>query len=106
MAPLWRDETSLYVATDWTGWWNIYQVGADRRSRPRRCSRPRRSSPRRCGSSAARPFALLGDGRLAVLHGRGGERLGILDPETCDLTDLEHARSASSPVRRSPRTGP
>ncbi len=26
MAPLWRDETSLYIATDWTGWWNIYQV--------------------------------------------------------------------------------
>jgi hypothetical protein len=27
MAPVWRDSTSLYVATDWTGWWNIYQVG-------------------------------------------------------------------------------
>ena len=24
---LWRDNTSLYVATDWTGWWNIYQIG-------------------------------------------------------------------------------
>ena len=30
LAPVWRDNTSLYVATDWTGWWNIYQVGPDR----------------------------------------------------------------------------
>jgi len=36
-----------------------------------------------------RPFARLGDGRLAVQHGRGGARLGILDPETSELTDLE-----------------
>ena len=27
LAPVWRDNTSLYVVTDWTGWWNIYQVG-------------------------------------------------------------------------------
>ena len=26
LAPLWRDETSLYVISDWPGWWNIYQV--------------------------------------------------------------------------------
>ena len=27
LAPAWRDNTSLYVVTDWTGWWNIYQIG-------------------------------------------------------------------------------
>src|SRR5262249_56602787 len=37
----------------------------------------------------ARPFAMLGDGRLAVRHGRGSARLGLLDPETSELTDLD-----------------
>ena len=32
LAPLWRDNTSLYVATDWPGWWNIYQLGLRRRA--------------------------------------------------------------------------
>ncbi len=27
LAPLWRDNANLYVATDWPGWWNIYQLG-------------------------------------------------------------------------------
>ncbi len=36
-----------------------------------------------------RPFARLGDGRLAALHGQGGMRLGLLDPETGELTDLK-----------------
>src|SRR5262249_34974450 len=37
----------------------------------------------------ARPFAMLADGMLAVRHGRGGARLGLLDPETSELTDLD-----------------
>src|ERR1700735_3314876 len=37
----------------------------------------------------ARPFAILGDGRIAVLHGRGDMRLGVLDPDSGELTDLE-----------------
>ena len=36
-----------------------------------------------------RPFALLGDGRLAVAHGAGPARLGILDPESFELKDLD-----------------
>ena len=32
---------------------------------------------------------MLGDGRLAVLHGCGGMRLGLLDPETGELADLD-----------------
>ncbi len=27
LAPVWRDGTSLYVVSDWPGWWNLYQVG-------------------------------------------------------------------------------
>ena len=88
LAPVWRDNSSLYVATDWTGWWNIYQIGL--RGEPPQALYP--ADEEFAGALwqvGARPFTLLGDGRLAVTHGRGGARLGILDPETSELTDLK-----------------
>jgi dipeptidyl aminopeptidase/acylaminoacyl peptidase len=88
LAPLWRDNSSLYVATDWTGWWNIYQLGLS--GEPPQALYP--ADEEFAGALwelGARPFALLGDGRLAVRHGRGGATLGLLDPETSELTDLD-----------------
>jgi dipeptidyl aminopeptidase/acylaminoacyl peptidase len=88
LAPVWRDNTSLYVVTDWTGWWNIYQVGLT--GEPPQALYPAEeefAGP--LWQLGLRPFALLGDGRLAVVHGRGGMRLGVLDPETSELTDLD-----------------
>jgi len=88
MAPLWRDNSSLYVATDWTGWWNIYQIGLH--GEPPQALYPADEEfADALWELGARPFALLGDGRLAVRHGRGIARLGLLDPETSELTDLE-----------------
>jgi len=87
LAPLWRDNSSLYVATDWSGWWNIYQVGL--RGEPPQALYPADeefADP--IWVLGARPFAVLGDGRLAVRHGRGGARLGLLDPETSELVDF------------------
>ena len=88
LAPVWRDSTSLYVATDWTGWWNIYQVGLTGEP-PQALFPTEEEFAGPLWQLGARPFAMLGDGRLAVLHGRGGLRLGILDPETSELTDLD-----------------
>jgi dipeptidyl aminopeptidase/acylaminoacyl peptidase len=88
LAPAWRDNTSLYVVTDWTGWWNIYQVGLT--GEPPQALYPAEeefAGP--LWRLGGRPFAVLGDGQLAVVHGHGGLRLGLLDPETCDLTDLK-----------------
>jgi dipeptidyl aminopeptidase/acylaminoacyl peptidase len=88
LAPVWRDNTSLYVATDWTGWWNIYQVGLT--GEPPQALYPAEeefAGP--LWQLGGRPFAVLGDGRLAVMHGRGGMRLGVLDPDTSELTDLD-----------------
>jgi dipeptidyl aminopeptidase/acylaminoacyl peptidase len=88
LAPLWRDNGSLYVATDWTGWWNIYQIGLG--GEPPQALYP--ADEEFAGALwelGARPFAMLGDGRLAVRHGRGGAKLGLLDPETSELTDLD-----------------
>jgi dipeptidyl aminopeptidase/acylaminoacyl peptidase len=88
LAPVWRDNTSLYVATDWTGWWNIYQVGLTGEP-PQALFPAEEEFAGPLWQLGARPFAMLADGRLAVLHGRGGLRLGILDPETSDLADLD-----------------
>ncbi|HKA96561.1 MAG TPA: prolyl oligopeptidase family serine peptidase [Streptosporangiaceae bacterium] len=88
LAPLWRDAASLYVVTDWPGWWNIYQVGLV--GQPPQALYP--ADQEFAGplwQLGERPYAMLGDGRLAVLHGRGGMRLGLLDPETGELADLD-----------------
>ncbi len=88
LAPAWRDNNSLYVVTDWTGWWNIYQVGLT--GEPPQALYPvEEEFAAPLWELGGRPFAVLGDGRLAVVHGRGGMRLGLLDPETFDLTDLD-----------------
>jgi dipeptidyl aminopeptidase/acylaminoacyl peptidase len=88
LAPVWRDNASLYVATDWTGWWNIYQIGLA--GEPPQALYPADEEfAAALWELGARPFALLGDGRLAVRHGRGGARISVLDPETSELTDLK-----------------
>ncbi len=88
LAPLWRDNTSLYVVTDWPGWWNIYQVSLT--GEPPLALYPAEeefAGP--LWRLGARPFALLGDGRLAVTHGAGSAALAILDPESFELKDLD-----------------
>jgi dipeptidyl aminopeptidase/acylaminoacyl peptidase len=88
LAPLWRDNTSLYVATDWPGWWNIYQVSLTGEP-PLALFPAEEEFAGPLWRLGARPFGLLGDGRLAVTHGAGPALLGILDPESFELKDLD-----------------
>src|ERR1700733_3922825 len=97
LAPAWRDNTSLYVVTDWTGWWNIYRVGLT--GEPPQALYPAEeefAGP--LWQLGARPFAVLGDGRLAVTHGRGSMRLGVLDPDTSELTPLALPMTEFAPM--------
>jgi dipeptidyl aminopeptidase/acylaminoacyl peptidase len=97
LAPLWRDNETLYIATDWPGWWNIYQFGLS--GEPPLALYP--ADEEFAGpiwQLGMRPFALLGDGRLAVVHGAGSYRLGILDPETFELHDLDTPFSDFAPT--------
>jgi dipeptidyl aminopeptidase/acylaminoacyl peptidase len=88
LAPVWRDETSLYVVSDWPGWWNLYQVGLV--GEPAQALYPAEEEfAEPLWQLGGRPYAMLGDGRLAVLHGQGGMRLGLLDPETGEIADLD-----------------
>ncbi|MEW2352742.1 prolyl oligopeptidase family serine peptidase [Spirillospora sp. NPDC029432] len=88
IAPLWRDDESLYVISDWPGWWNIYQVGLHGES-PQALYPAEEEFAGALWQLGGMPYALLEDGRLAVLHGEGDQRLGIYDPETLELVDLE-----------------
>ena len=97
LAPAWRDEASLYVVSDWSGWWNLYQVGLA--GEPPVALYPAEeefAAP--LWQLGARPFAVLGDGRIAVLHGEGDLRLGVLDPESGELADLDVPFSDFAPA--------
>jgi dipeptidyl aminopeptidase/acylaminoacyl peptidase len=88
LAPVWRDNASLYLISDWPGWWNIYQLGLA--GEPAQALYPAEeefADP--LWQLGQRPYAVLSDGRLAVLHGRGGMRLGVLDPDSGELADLD-----------------
>ena len=88
LAPVWRDAGSLYLVSDWPGWWNLYEISLA--GDPAHALYPAEeefAGPLwQLGHS---PYAVLSDGRLAVLHGCGGMRLGVLDPESGELTDLD-----------------
>ncbi|MBO0833738.1 MAG: S9 family peptidase, partial [Actinobacteria bacterium] len=96
LAPLWRDNTSLYVASDWPGWWNIYQVGLVGEP-PLALFPAEEEFAGPLWQLGARPFVLLDDGRLAVTHGAGPVRLGLLDPESLELSDLDTEFGEFSP---------
>src|SRR6516164_1430002 len=95
LAPVWWDDRSLYVVSDRSGWWNVYLAGP--------VGTPQALCPReeefaaRLWQLGTYPFAVLDDGRLAVSHGTGASRLGVLDPETGQLTDFDLPYQAFSP---------
>jgi len=88
LAPAWRDDNSLYLVSDWPGWWNVYTVGLA--GGPAEAIYPAEeefAGP--LWQLGQRPYAVLADGRLAVLHGCGGMQLGLLDPDTGEMSDLD-----------------
>jgi dipeptidyl aminopeptidase/acylaminoacyl peptidase len=88
LAPVWRDNSNLYVVSDWPGWWNVYQLSLAGDS-PLALYPADEEFAGPTWQLGARPFVKLADGRLAVVHGAGSARLGILDPESFELKDLD-----------------
>ncbi|HEY0938402.1 MAG TPA: prolyl oligopeptidase family serine peptidase [Trebonia sp.] len=87
LAPRWRDEFTLYVISDTSGWWNLYEVAAAGGTpRPLHPLAEEFAGP--LWQLGGRPFELLADGRLAVLHGLGEHRLALLDPASGELADV------------------
>ncbi|MFF1460283.1 prolyl oligopeptidase family serine peptidase [Streptomyces sp. NPDC058330] len=86
-----RDGTLLFVS-DISGWWELQRI------RPDAVPGAVVPSSRLCsgrGEEFGGPlwkigqswFRLLDNGLIAVVHGRGTTRLGVLDPETGELVD-------------------
>ncbi|MGI5269970.1 S9 family peptidase [Nonomuraea sp. CA-218870] len=87
LAPRWRDDGRLYLISDRSGWWNLYAADTGGGEPEPLCPREEEFAwP--LWHLGGLPYAILADGRLAVLHGRGDLRLGVLDPRTGVLTDL------------------
>ena len=98
LAPVWRDARHLYVVSDRSGWWNLYLADlAEPGGAPRPLCPREEEFAAPLWQLGTYPFAVLGDGRLAVSHGTGPSRLGVLDPETGQLTDLDLPYQAFSP---------
>jgi dipeptidyl aminopeptidase/acylaminoacyl peptidase len=86
LAPAWRNNTELYAVSDRSDWWNLYRVPAAGGEPAPLCPRAEEfAGP--LWQLGGHPYAILGDGRLAVTHGTGEQRLSILDPESGELTD-------------------
>jgi dipeptidyl aminopeptidase/acylaminoacyl peptidase len=89
LAPLWRDDETLYAISDASGWWNLYEVAAANGAAPRPLCPREEEFAGPLWQLGGRPFELLPDGRLAVLHGLGEMQLAVLDPASGALADLD-----------------
>jgi dipeptidyl aminopeptidase/acylaminoacyl peptidase len=89
LAPLWRDDATLYVISDASGWWNLYEVAASAGAAPRPLHPLDEEFTGPLWQLGGRPFEMLSDGRLAVLHGLGEFHLGLLDPVSGELAALD-----------------
>ncbi|WP_155355303.1 S9 family peptidase [Acrocarpospora macrocephala] len=88
LAPVWKDDSSLYVISDRSGWWNLYELAVDGSALRPLCPIDEEFA-QPLWELGGRPYGILEDGRLAVLHGRGDQRLAVLDPEDGTLQDLD-----------------
>lgn len=85
--PEWASARSLYVVSDRSHWWNLYEVGLDGTLRPLCPWSEEFGWPLPEGAQPT--YGRLPDGRLAVLHGTGAWRLDLLDPADGLLVPLD-----------------
>ncbi len=90
LAPVWADDTTLYLASDWPGFWNLYQAGLKGQAIALYPAEEEfHSPPWRLGD---RCFRVLDSGKVVALHGDTALRPSVYDPDTLDLepvtTDL------------------
>ncbi|OXY90155.1 prolyl oligopeptidase family serine peptidase [Streptomyces diastatochromogenes] len=76
----WSADGRLLYASDRSGWWNLYRDGTPLCPREEEFAGP-------LWKLGLRWFAPLGNGLIAVVHGRGSTVFGILDPESGEVVD-------------------
>ena len=85
--PEWASAGSIYVVSDRSQWWNLYEVGLDGALRALCPWAEEFGWPLHEGGRPA--YGRLADGRLAVVHGSGIWRLDLLDPADGELVPLD-----------------
>ena len=88
LQPEWLDADTLAVVSDRSGWWNLYRVAAAGGDPEPLCPRAEEFG-QPLWVLGQRTYGVLADGRLAVEHGTDTTTLGVLDPATGELTDLD-----------------
>jgi len=82
----WVADGTLLAATDRTGWWNVHRVDPVTGGAVNLCPREEEFGGA-LWKIGLRWFQPLEQGLIAVLHGVGALRLGLLDPVTGEITD-------------------
>ncbi|MFS8520963.1 MAG: S9 family peptidase, partial [Micromonosporaceae bacterium] len=86
--PEWDGDDHLVAVSDRSGWWNLYRVPASGGD-----PAPLYPAAEEFGAPlwrlGAATWGRLGDGRLLCVHGTGTQRLGVLDPATGTMDDLD-----------------
>ncbi|MES4902746.1 MULTISPECIES: prolyl oligopeptidase family serine peptidase [unclassified Streptomyces] len=88
----WDANGTLLFVSDLSGWWQLQRIDPDATGNgviPSTAVGPHRQEEfgGPLWTLGRRWFAPLADGLIAVVHGRGAARLGILDPRTGELVD-------------------
>ncbi|HUC35942.1 MAG TPA: prolyl oligopeptidase family serine peptidase [Acidimicrobiales bacterium] len=90
--PEWRGPDALYAVSDRSGWWNLYEVGTSGQLEALcECEEEFGRAQWIFGMCT---HAELGDGRIAVLHGKATWSLSLLDPGAGDLTPISRDLAA------------
>jgi dipeptidyl aminopeptidase/acylaminoacyl peptidase len=89
LEPEWADADRLYVVSDRSGWWNLYLVAATGAEPPRPLAPRDEEFSGPLWQLGYRHYGVLDDQRLLVVHGAGELALGVLDPASGALVDLD-----------------
>ena len=88
LQPEWADSQTLYAISDRGNWWNLYRIPASGGGPEPLCPLDEEfAGPAWVTGTCS--YAVLDDSRIAVVHGRGSSKLGLLDPATGLLEDLD-----------------
>lgn len=86
LSPTWRDENTILFLTDWSGWWNLYEIGL---TGPAIALYPAEEEFTHGFLLGLRPYRRLDDGHLVALHGHTDLTPGVYDPATAEFTPLD-----------------
>ncbi len=87
LQPEWIDDESLYVISDRSGWWNLYRTSVDADVVALHAADADFGAP--LWQLGAQWYSVLDDGKLLTVRTFGTDTLGILDPVTGSLDDID-----------------